>query len=339
MAIIEFSHPFILTAAITFITTLIATWVLIPRLTRAGLVGVDINKVPAQFDRDKIKQLKDNGYPGLPVVPRSGGIAMILGFSTGMLVSLMVYPYPDIVSILSALLTATLISTIGIVEDFLPIRQIYRTLLPAIAALPLMVATSGHTQMALPFVGNVEFGIVYTLVLIPIGVMAASNLVNLLAGFNGLEAGVGAIVGTALFIVAYSAGSSVAAFIAMALAASCVAFLVFNRYPAKIFPGNAATYMIGAVIAAIAIIGNMERVAVIALIPQIAEFFLKATGKFKAENFGRLGKDNRLSYEGRTQSLTHLLMKAFRPTEQQLVLMLLAIQAAFAVIALLSTSW
>ncbi|MFA6329197.1 MAG: hypothetical protein WCX64_00755 [Candidatus Micrarchaeia archaeon] len=339
MAIIEFQHPYILTAVITFIATFAATWLMIPRLKRAGLVGVDINKVPSSFSRDRIKGLKDKGYPGLPVVPRSGGIAMIMGFSAGMLVSLLIYPYNNLAGILAALLTATLISMIGVVEDFLPIRQVYRTLLPAIAALPLMVVTAGHTAMTLPLFGNVEFGIIYTLVLIPIGVMAASNLVNLLAGFNGLEAGVGAIAGAALFWVAYSTGASEAAFIAMALSAACIAFLVFNFYPARIFPGNAATYMIGAVIAAIAIIGNMERVAVIALAPQIAEFFLKATGWFKAENFGKLGKDGRLSYEGPTQSLTHLLMKAFRPTERQLVMMLLAIQAVFAVIAVLSVSW
>jgi UDP-N-acetylglucosamine--dolichyl-phosphate N-acetylglucosaminephosphotransferase len=202
-----------------------------------------------------------------------------------------------------------------------------------------MVVTAGHTEMALPFLGSVEFGIVYTLVLIPIGVMAASNLVNLLAGFNGLEAGTGAVAGAALFWVAYTTGASEAAFISVALVAACAAFLVFNFYPARIFPGNAATYMIGALIAAIAIIGNMERVAVIALAPQIVEFFLKAKGWFKAENFGRLGRDGRLSYEGQTQSLSHLLMKTFRPTEKQLVLMLLAIQAVFAAIAIISTSW
>jgi UDP-N-acetylglucosamine--dolichyl-phosphate N-acetylglucosaminephosphotransferase len=339
MAIIVFSHPFILTAVLTFITTLAATWLLIPRLTRAGLIGVDINKVPASFSRQKISSLKGKGYPGLPVAPRSGGIAMIIGFSTGMLASLIVYPYPDIPGILAALLTATLISMIGVIEDFLPIRQIYRTLLPAIAALPLMVVTAGHTQMSLPFLGTIQFGIFYTLLLIPIGVMAASNLVNLLAGFNGLEAGVGAIVGAVLFVAAYATGSTEAAFISMALASSCIAFLVFNFYPAKVFPGNAATYMIGAVVAAIAIIGNMERVAVIALSPQIMEFFLKATGWFRAENFGKLGKDGRLSYGGPTQSLTHLLMKAFRPTEQQLVMMLLFIQACAAGLALYSMSW
>jgi len=147
------------------------------------------------------------------------------------------------------------------------------------------------------------------------------------------------VVGAALFWVAYTTGSTEAAFISMALAASCAAFLVFNSYPAKIFPGNSATYMIGAVIAAIAIIGNMERVAVIALAPQILEFLLKARGKFKAENFGKLGAGGRLSYEGQTQSLTHLLMKTFRPTERQLVLMLLAIQTVFAAIAIVSTSW
>jgi UDP-N-acetylglucosamine--dolichyl-phosphate N-acetylglucosaminephosphotransferase len=339
MAIIAFQHPFILTAVLTFIATLATTWLLIPRLVRAGLVGVDLNKVPESFDRSKIKQLKDKGYPGLPAVPRSGGIAMIFGFSAGMLVSLIIYSYSNIAGILAALLTATLISMIGIVEDFLPIRQIYRTLLPAIAALPLMAVTAGATQMSLPFFGTVEFGIIYTLILIPIGVMAASNLVNLLAGFNGLEAGVGLIVGTALFAVAYTTGNTEAAFIAMALAASCAAFLVFNFYPAKIFPGNAATYMIGAVIAAIAIIGNMERVAVIALAPQIIEFFLKARGWFKAENFGKLGPGGRLSYSGQTQSLTHLLMKTFRPTEKQLVLMLLAIQVCFAGLAIYSMAW
>ena len=264
---------------------------------------------------------------------------MIIGFSAGMLVSLIVYSYSNIAGILAALLTATLISMLGIVEDFLPIRQLYRTLLPALAALPLMAVTAGHTSMSLPFLGFVEFGIFYTLLLIPIGVMAASNLVNLLAGFNGLETGVGAIVGAALFVVAYTTGNTDAALISIALFASCAGFLVFNFYPARIFPGNSATYMIGAVIASIAIIGNMERVAVIALIPQIIEFFLKARGWFKAENFGKLGKDGRLSYSGQTQSLTHLFMKAFRPNERQLVLMLLFVQVCFAALAVYSMSW
>ncbi len=336
MVLFELSHPFLLTAAASLAATLLVTWLLIPRMTRFGFTGVDLNKVPAGLSMAKIKELKEKGSAKLPTVPRGGGIAIIFGIEFGMLLSLAVFPYKEISLILAAMLSITIIGTIGIIEDFLHIRQFYRVLLPAVAALPLMAVSAGNTQMALPFVGAIDFGIFYPLVLIPIGVMAASNLVNLLAGFNGLEAGTGAIVGSALFAVAYLSGNSEAALISIALVASCLAFLVFNWFPAKIFPGNSATYVIGAAIAATVIIGNMERIGAIALAPQIIEFFLKAKSKFKAENFGRVDKEGRLHYDCPIHSLSHVAMKLFKPTEQQLVLILLAVQAVFAAIAVAS---
>ncbi len=339
MPIFSFGHPFILTAFISFFLTLVATWLLVPRLRRAGFVGVDLNKLPAKFDRSKIKALKASGYPGLPTVPRAGGIAMVFGFTTGMLVSLAVFPYRDIVVILAAMLSASLIFAVGILEDFMPIRQLYRVLLPGIAALPLMAVSAGTSYMYLPIIGAVNFGLLYPLLIIPIGIMAASNLVNLLAGFNGVEAGVGFVVGLTLFIASYALDRPEAALISIALASACAAFLVFNWFPAKIFPGNSATYMIGAVIAVIVIVGNMERIGAIALAPQIAEFFLKSLGGFRAENFGKLGKDGRLSYDGPIQSISHVLMKLFRPTEEQMTLMILAIQAVFGAIAFSSIYW
>ncbi|MFQ5405678.1 MAG: glycosyltransferase 4 family protein [Candidatus Micrarchaeia archaeon] len=336
MALIELSHPFILTGIVSFIATLFVTWLLIPRMKRAGFTAVDLNKVPTSLSTKEIKELKEKGSKNLPTFPRAGGIAIIFGIEAGMLFSLAVFPYNQIAFILAAMLSITLIGAIGVIEDFLHIRQFYRVLLPAVAALPLMAVSAGTSKMTLPLLGTIEFGLFYPLVLIPIGVMAASNLINLLAGFNGLEAGTGAIVGMALFTVAYLNGNSEASLISIALTASCVAFLVFNWFPAKVFPGNSATYLIGAAIAATVIVGNMERVGAIALTPQIIEFFLKAKSRFKAENFGRIDKNGRLNYSGPTHSLSHFLMKHFKPTEQQLVIMLLAIQAVFAVLAIAS---
>ena len=195
--------------------------------------------------------------------------------------------------------------------------------------------------IALPLLGAVSVNL-YPLLLIPIGVVACSNLVNLLAGFNGLEAGVGAIVSLFLGLAAVflflngAPGSVEAALILFSLFGACLGFLVFNWYPAKMFPGNVATYLIGAAIVAAVVIGNFEKAGVIALIPQIAEFILKARSGFKAENFGKPGADGRLHYEGKTYSLTHFLMKRFSPTEPQIVLMLLAIQAVFGALALAS---
>jgi len=244
-----------------------------------------------------------------------------------------------------------MISYLGFVDDVLSLRDLYRVLLPLFAALPLMVVKAGTTTMLIPFVGHVNFNFgtvvlpllgpitanLYVLLLIPIGVVAASNLVNLLAGFNGLEAGIGVIVSAALALAAVLSGAPPEAlFLSVAMAGACLGFLLFNWYPAKAFPGNITTYAIGANVAAIVILGNMERIGAIALMPQIVEFFLKARTGFQAENFGKVGKDGRLSYTGTTSSLTHLIMKKFRPTEQQLVLMLLALQLLFGALAVAS---
>ncbi len=338
MAFAVLPHPFLITGALAFALAFVFTHFLIPFLARNGYVAVDLNKVPVGLSTAKIKELKEKGAKGLKTAPRSGGIAIVLGLLVACLFSLAYYPFApeQLVVFLAALLSVSLISTIGIVEDFLHIRQLYRVLLPAVAALPLMAVSAGTNSMTIPFLGTIDFGIYYALVLIPLGVVAASNLVNLLAGFNGLEAGVGVVVSVTLFSAAYLLGQPEAALLSVALGAACAAFLLFNWYPAKIFPGNSATYTIGAAIAAIVILGNMERIGFIALAPQIAEFFLKATGKFRAENYGRVDKQGRLHYAGPTQSLSHVVMKTFKPTEQQLVAILLFVQLVFGALALAS---
>ncbi|MBI5228973.1 hypothetical protein HY991_02595 [Candidatus Micrarchaeota archaeon] len=337
-----FSHPYFITLAISFIITFAVVPYLIKKMKERGFVGVDINKVEGGLNLGEMKQLKAvevkeaKGKPHL--VPRGGGIAVITGFTVGMLFSLVLMPEQKIDLALGGLLSITLIAMIGIIEDFIPLRQVYRTVLPAFAALPLMVLNAGTAMMTLPFIGDVHFGVVYPLILIPLGVIVCSNLINLLAGFNGLEAGVGVVASTGLFGAAYLLGRPESAFIAVALFASCLAFLFFNWYPAKIFPGDSATYVIGGAIASAIIIGNMERVGVILLMPQIIEFFLKARSKFRAENFGTLRK-GRLHYAGRVYSLTHVVMKLFKPTEKQLVAILLLFQAVFAFLGITSIYW
>jgi UDP-N-acetylglucosamine--dolichyl-phosphate N-acetylglucosaminephosphotransferase len=206
-----------------------------------------------------------------------------------------------------------------------------------------MLVKLGTSTMTLPFLGTVNLSLgtivlpflgpvglnLYVLLLIPLGVVACSNLINLLAGFNGLEAGSGIIICLFLILIILLDGKGVnqttALFLAVALLGALLAFLIFNWYPAQVFPGNIVTYLIGASIAAIVIIANIEKAGIILLLPQIIEFFLKALSKFHAENYGTPVK-GRLTYSGSTRSLTHLLMKAFKPTEPQLVLMLWGIQ-------------
>ena len=337
MVLLAIPHPYIITLIFAFVATLVLVPFLIRKLGFAGFVGVDLNKVGRRFSKAEYEKLKRTGFRGMPTVPRSGGIAMVFGCCAAILLSLWLVPIQGIPLLLAGLLTVCLISMIGIIEDFLPVSQLWRMLLPAFAALPLIFIGAGNPVLNFPFIGSVDFNGVYFLFLIPIGVMAASNLVNLLAGFNGLEAGVGAIVSASLLLIAYMNSRPEAAFLAAALFGVCAAFLIFNWYPAKIFPGNSATYLIGGAVAAIVIIGNMERAGVIALMPQIVEFFLKARGRFKVETFGILQKDGTLKHEGPIRSLTHAAMR-LHLTEPKITLLLLGVQAVFAVLAVLSVS-
>jgi UDP-N-acetylglucosamine--dolichyl-phosphate N-acetylglucosaminephosphotransferase len=132
------------------------------------------------------------------------------------------------------------------------------------------------------------------------------------------------------------------ALIAFIVCASLLAFLSFNWYPAKVFPGNSFTYSIGALIATLAILGNMERIAVWLFIPYFVEILLY----FRARVIDRMGdvqafaKPNdddslELPYE-KIYDMTHFaiwfLKKVKRKVyERDVVLFLVAIQALLAV--------
>lgn len=124
-------------------------------------------------------------------------------------------------------------------------------------------------------------------------------------------------------------------YILIGLLGALISFLIFNWYPAKVFPGNIVTYLIGSIIAVVVIIGGIEFYGALLLAPQIIEFLLKALSKFKAENFGTC-INGKLNYEGKTYSLTHFIMKKFKPTEVQLVIYLFGIQIFFGFISIIT---
>jgi UDP-N-acetylglucosamine--dolichyl-phosphate N-acetylglucosaminephosphotransferase len=206
-------------------------------------------------------------------------------------------------------------------------------LLPLPAAIPLVAVNAGVSHMSFPFLGRLELGVLYPLVCIPIAVLCCSNATNFFAGFNGLEAGTGFILHTALGLYAYINQEYNAALIALTFAASLLAFLKYNWYPAKIFPGD-LNYTIGAATVCVAVIGNIEKFAIIAFIPWIIEAFLKALSGFKAESFGILQEDDTIKpHKKGIRSLTHLIMKISSFKEWQVSLLFILIETSLCIIA------
>ena len=101
--------------------------------------------------------------------------------------------------------------------------------------------------------------------------------------------------------------------------------MLYNFYPAKVFPGDSLTYPLGGFIAIVAILGNFEKIAVFFFIPYIIEIVLKSRGKLIKQSFGKPKKDGSLDLKyDKIYSLNHvaiLLMKKlkWKATEKKVV--------------------
>lgn len=178
------------------------------------------------------------------------------------------------------------------------------------AALPLIAVGAGSWTMHLPFVGAVNWGVIYPLVLLPLGLLFVSNVVNMLEGVNGLAAAMSLVASTSLGIYGYMNGSMEAAVIAFSLSACLLAFLKYNSYPASILPGDSLTYLAGAAMFSTMVVGDIEKFGAFIFMPWIAEFGLKLRSGFQARSWGDLQEDGSLmpAYE-KNYSLTHPLMR------------------------------
>ena len=135
--------------------------------------------------------------------------------------------------------------------------------------LPVTKHLFDYSQLAW---GPISSWLVYFGVIVLI-VTAVTNSVNLTDGIDGLAAGVSAITGTGLGILAYMSGNiktaaylnilyvpmsgEVVVFLA-ALVGACIGFLWYNTYPAQVFMGDTGSLALGGAIASSAIIIKME---------------------------------------------------------------------------------
>ncbi|MBI4052794.1 MAG: hypothetical protein HY394_02025 [Candidatus Diapherotrites archaeon] len=320
--------------ALTFLAGFAATATITPflikRLSSRGFTGKDLNKI------------------GKPEVPEMGGIAVIAGFFIAVMAALSVSTYVapanlDLTALFAGITTIMLVGLIGIVDDLVGwkkgIEQWQHALLPIIAALPLMAVNIHNppinlpviglfpSEIILPVFGAVSFGLFYSLVLVPIGVTGASNATNMLAGLNGLEAGLGVLIILPLGMIAFFTGRLEAAIIAFALLGALLAFLRFNWHPARIFGGDSLTLAVGASIAAVSIIGDMEKVGILLMALYFMELAIKARHRFRSECFGMPQKDGTLRADPNGGSITQFVMRRGRFSEKQVVTIILAMQA------------
>jgi UDP-GlcNAc:undecaprenyl-phosphate GlcNAc-1-phosphate transferase len=95
------------------------------------------------------------------------------------------------------------------------------------------------------------------------------NMVNFIDGVDGLASGIVAIASITLFIIAMMKGTMGPGLLAASIAGACIAFWVYNVYPAKMFMGDAGATFLGFGLAVVTIDGAFKSAAVVSLLPPI----------------------------------------------------------------------
>ncbi|BBL61451.1 multidrug transporter [Methanobrevibacter arboriphilus] len=216
---------------------------LINKLEKANIIGKDIHKTAK------------------PIVAEMGGIGILFGFIIGIFAGIYLHPILTF-QLTVVLVVILLVGIIGMVDDLLTLSSKEKFILLFLAGIPLI------------WIAPPNVGLLY-IILIPIAVSIVANLTNMLAGLNGIESGLGVIAMTSLTISCIILGKYDVAIISMSMLGSLIAFLLYNKYPSRVFPGDTGTLIIGAAIAAIAFIGRMKLIAFIVLFPNILDAAMK----------------------------------------------------------------
>ena len=309
---------------VSFAVSFVGFPIIIPRLKKAGIVGKNMNS-------EKQEE-----------IPEMGGLVIAAGFGAGIIFAIGLRTFFDVflsvslTSILAVLSTVLIVVIIGVFDDLISIRQWIKAIMPVFAALPLMAIKEGYSMMRIPFLGMmIDFGIFYPMVLVPLGITGAANALNMLAGFNGLEVGMGIVAIGSLAIIAYLIGQATALIILMAALGALLATLYYNWYPAKVLVGDVGTLSIGAVIASAVMVGKYETAGVIIIIPYVVDFLIKAKSRFPY-SFGVCREGKLYCPDSGPVGLAQLIMKVCGGiSERNLVLVLMGIEAVFGVVAIL----
>lgn len=267
-------------------------------LILAAVIAAAVVLITGPFLIPKLHQLKfgqsireegPKSHQAKSGTPTMGGMMIILGLVVGALAA-----GQWSVELGLALFIVLGHFVIGFVDDYIKVVRKHNLGLKAKQKLlgqiimAAMVAYFGNlpTDLWVPFVGNVELGSFFYVLLFFV-LVGTTNAVNLTDGLDGLAAGTVSVASLCFMVVCLILGNYNLAIFCAATVGACLAFLKFNYNPAKIFMGDTGSLALGGAIASMGILTHTELLLVVigfifvmeamSVIIQVISF--KTTGK------------------------------------------------------------
>ena len=227
----------------SFITTVIST----PIVKK---LAIKINAVDKPCERKVHRNL----------MPRLGGIGIVLGTGLGMFILSPSSPYMG-----NIIIGGFIITIIGVLDDMYNITAMHKLVGQIIAAIIVVASGLSIDMIHLPFSGYVSFGLwAYPFTII--WIVGITNAMNLIDGLDGLAAGVSSIALMSILTMAVIDSHVVVVALSIVLIGSTLGFLVFNFYPAKIFMGDTGSLFLGYSISVISMLGFFKNITIFSFV-------------------------------------------------------------------------
>ena len=204
------------------------------------------------------------------MVVRPGGPSIIAGIIAS---EIALYAFLQMNEILAIIITTSASFLIGYVDDRKVMGGWFKPVALAIAAIPIIALGTYNTDLAFPLFGTVQIPVLY-LVLIIFMIPITGNTINSIDVLNGVASGFMVIASFSLSICLFILQNYEIAIVSLPLGFVSLAFYKYHKIPSKIFPGDSGALTLGAMYGAIAIVGGVEIIAAVALLPAVINSFL-----------------------------------------------------------------
>jgi len=244
--------PAIIAIVVAFFSVYGLTPLVIRALEKRNITVVDANK------KEKT------------MVARPGGISIIVGIELSLIILYVFFPISEI---LAVILTTFFAFIVGLIDDRKTMGGWFKPLALAFCAAPILLLGAYDSNLDFPLFGSVKIPLLYmALVVFMIPIMG--NTINSIDVLNGVASGFTTIASFALSICLFILQNYEVGIISLCLSFASLAFYKYHKFPSKIFPGDSGAITFGAAYGSIAIIGGVEVIAAIAILPAIINSFL-----------------------------------------------------------------
>jgi len=268
-------------------------------------------------------------YPGYRKIhdaplPRLGGLAVFGAISISILLgyALNGYVRTSMSSLRGMFVGGLIILLLGILDDVRNVSPLLKLLVQFIAATATVMLGLSFQLASNPLADRIRNFFDLGLLGIPLTILwivGLTNAMNLVDGLDGLATGISMFASIALFLISIQQGAGIVTYIYATIAGATLAFLRYNRFPAKMFLGDTGSTCLGFSFACLSIQGTQKSYTLTAFFIPIIVFGIPI---FEAiVTLIRRHLSNTRFFQGDKQHIHHLLLSSGLTQRQAVILL------------------